>query len=57
MIQHFCLSDKGDSECPGHKMDLALSLDTPIFRESTEIQTDLEKGFSQAMLGNSIILD
>ena len=38
-------------------MDLSVSLETPIVRESREIQTDLEMGLSQAMLGNSRKLD
>ena len=32
-----------------HKMDLALSLKTPITGESREVQSDLEMGISQAM--------
>ena len=31
---------------PGHKMELALSLETPIIGESREVQSDLEMGLS-----------
>lgn len=44
---------KGDNECPGHKLDLVLSLKTSITGESREIQSDLEMGLSQAMSENS----
>ena len=40
-----------------HKMDLALSLKTPITGESREVQSDLEMGCSQVMSGNSRKLD
>ena len=38
-------------------MDLALSLETPILRETGEIQSELEMGLNQAMSGNSRKLD
>ena len=38
---------------PGPKLDLALSLETPIIGESRENPSDLEMGLSQAMSGNS----
>lgn len=40
------------NECPGHKMDLALSLEIPVIGKS-EIQSNL----SHAMLGSSRKLD
>ena len=45
------------NECPGHKTDLALSLEIPITLESREMQADLKTCFSQAMSGNSRKLD
>lgn len=36
------------SLCLGHKMDFAISLKTPVTRESREIQANLEMGLSQA---------
>lgn len=45
-------SDERDKKCPGHK-GLALSLETPIVEESREIESDLERNFSQTMPGDS----
>ena len=44
----FVSSDKGDNECPEHKMELPFSLETPTDGESREIQSDLETSLGQA---------
>ena len=40
-------SDKRDNKCPEHKMDLALSLETPSVQESREIQSDLKTSLAK----------
>lgn len=42
----FLSCDEGDNRHPGQKMDLALSLETPITGESREMQT-LKMAFSK----------
>ena len=53
----FVSSDKGDNECPEHKMELPFSMETPTDGESREIQSDLKMNLNQTMPGDTRKLD
>lgn len=56
-VKKWVTSDKGGNKCPGHKMDLPLSAETPVIRESREMQSDLDTSVNQAIPGHSRKLD